>query len=48
MDDQCRFLSPCPCGCGWGMCGVFGEFVEPDSDCGPDCEYWEEIESEED
>ena len=32
-DEWCSQASPCPCGCGWALCGVFGEWVER-----PDCE----------
>lgn len=45
----CRFCSPCPCGCGWGVCGVFGEFIEIRVECGPDCnEFEKEARNEED
>lgn len=49
MNDQCRFLSPCPCGCGWGVCGIFGEFIEVEAECGPGCnEFEKEARDEED
>lgn len=33
----CGEYTECPCGCGWAVCSVFGEWIEP-SDCA-DCEY---------
>lgn len=32
MDERCDWASPCPCGCGWSMCTVFGTLVDW-SDC---------------
>lgn len=37
MDERCDWASPCPCGCGWAMCGVYGDWVDR-SDC-DGCEY---------
>ena len=48
MTDRCPYLSPYPCGCGWGMCGMFGEFVEEQSECGPTCGEFEGREHEHD
>ena len=48
MSDRCRFLSPCPCGCGWGVCGIFGEFIEEEeAECGPDCNEFEKEDGDE-
>lgn len=37
MDEWCDNASPCPCGCGWAVCGVFGDWVDH-NDC-DGCEY---------
>ena len=51
IDGWCRNASPCPCGCGWAVCGIYGEWVERedcarcvDLDYDPDeeDEYYEE------
>lgn len=37
MDEWCSNASPCPCGCDWAMCGMFGEWVDR-TDC-DGCKY---------
>lgn len=29
---KCDYASLCPCGCGWAVCGIYGDWVER-SDC---------------
>lgn len=42
----CGEYTECPCGCGWAVCSVFGEWIEP-GDCS-DCDYRDDEEGEED
>ena len=42
----CGEYQECPCGCGWAVCSVFGEWIEP-SDCS-DCDYRDDDEEGED
>lgn len=42
----CGEYTECPCGCGWAVCSVFGEWIEP-SDCS-DCDYRDDDEEGED
>ncbi len=31
--ERCDRFSPCPCGCGWGMCDDSGEYVQEGWEC---------------
>lgn len=32
--SQCDEYTPCPCGCGWGICDYTGEWVQEGDECG--------------
>lgn len=42
----CGEYTECPCGCGWAVCSVFGEWIEP-GDCS-DCDYRDDEGGEDD